>query len=1005
MAIAGAAAMFASLTADPVYGAAASAFNGRIASAVAYSQQAGTSDRAFNAGASISMTTGQDFLTGTPGNDVITARVFDNQNTLQSGDWVNGGAGADRLEADLGNSANFSITPETAGVETVSIRAQSRDSSDTSDNNLDSEGRVIVDAQRMVGVTRFDSTDSRADLIIEDVRTPLRTKDITIGMIGTDAGNVDYAVYFDRLRADGTSTATLSIELMDTRAATSPVAATAAAPLKDSPYNGFTFTLNGQTIRLVDDIPNSTDVTTFNGAQTYDQLLAAIQAMLVKPANLALYPSLAGITAAFGPTFEARDTKSGEIAVGRTIVLQGSSSAAVSLGVGNFIADDGVPADSGLHTVQTTATASATDLITSTIVLDDVGRGSNGGDLVVGAMSVGETSPSPGIARFEITVEQASALGIIASTANALKEVTVVSGAAKGSLKVQGFDNNTSLDAGGSRGDNNNNLPGAADQHNGFGFNDVRLIDMRGMTAPVWYDAQLTSAAFAKYIQRTDTQPDPAGDNNSTDGKTTLQVADIEYHGGSANDIIAVRLDAGVVSSNSNVQVGREDFTFQLWGNDGNDSLSVRIGDNSNDGLAGGLAENWYLHQKANANITINAGAGNDTVRTPGAGDAIILLGAGADTAYVDNTGSLASNNTVITNSGRAMWVMNSADQLAPANVARNVDDITSDTNETYNLYRARVTVTFMGLTAFVDLPSGVYRPTDLHINQAIKAAINNNAVLSKLLVAEDGPLYSLVVKSLIDGVMSNADLTVALTRSDATTFGATELAAVAAAYSLVAPNTTAADVNLASDAALVTFNTNADYIDQMGQSPAATVLVGANSVTPSDNTITGAAGNDVIVLGTTTAAAAPESSNDRVVYTNAAFDTDTIVNFQVGALAAGGDILDLVGLGGRINGTNPGNFNAGPAAATNLSINVVAETAANDTAAEIAALYTDAGPAATAARTHVYIAISPTDTNVAKVYRVDDPIGPTGNVAATLLGTIDLADVAWTTLTIDNFA
>lgn len=1028
-AIAQAAAAFSGMTADATFGAAATAFNGSIASAVAYSQRAGTVDRAFNAGATISLTTGQDFLTGTPGGDTIIARIFDNQNTLQSGDWIDGGAGADRLEVDLGTSSDFSITPETTSVETFSVRAQA-DNNDSGDNNVAGEAHVIVDAQRMVGVTRFDSTDSRADLIIEDVRTPLRTKDITIGMIGTDAGNVDYAVYFDRLRADGTSTAQLTIELMDTRAATSNVAATAAAPLKDSPYNGFSFVLNGKTIRLTDTVPNSTDVTTFNGAQTYPQLLAAIQAMLTAPANLALYPELAGITASLGPTFEARDTATGIAATGTTIVLSGSSAGSVSLGAGNFIADDGVPADSGLHTRQSTASSSATDLITSTIVLDDVGRGSNGGDLVIGAMSVGETSTSAGVGRFEITVERSSALGIIASTNNALKEVTVTSGTAAGTLKVQGNDNTTSLTAGASAGDNNNTLPGAVNQHNAFGFNDVRLINMSGMTNAVWFDASVNAASFAKYIQLADTQQNPAGDNNSTDGKTTLQVADFEYSGGSGNDVIAVVIDQGIAASNSNVQVGREDFTFSIAGNNGNDSISLRIGnaqstgprlataaETGNDGLinATGFVENWYLHQKANRNVTIDAGDGNDTVRTPGAGDAIIKLGAGNDTAYVDNTGWQNTANTVVTNAGKAIWVFNSTNQAAAAHVARAVDDISSDlTNDAHNLYRATVTVTFMGLTASVELPSfaagGVYTPTDLHINQAIKKAINEDAVLSKLLLAQDGPLYSLTVKSLIDGVMVAADLDVSVTAANATAFSPTELAAVAAAYGLVAPNTTVADVNLASTNAANTFNlANADYDAQFGndgQGVAGVDIVGAASTTPSDNTITPGTGNDVIVLGTTDSAVAlttaNEDSNDVVVYENATFGADTIVNFVAGTNAAltGNDKLNFTSLGGI--GANLAAY--GAISNTHRSINLQDKTAANDTAAEVAALFTDAGAVITTLVTHVYLAVN-TTTNIADVYRIDDPTGATANVTATLMGTIDLADTVWSTLVADNFS
>lgn len=1021
-AIAAEVANFASLTGDATYGAAATAFNGRISAAVSYAQQGGTADRAFGAGATIAATVGQDFLTGTSGNDSIVARIFDNQNTLQSGDWIDGGAGADRLDADMGSSPNFSPTPETVGIETVAFRAQAKDPSDSSDNNLDGPGRVIIDAQRMSGVTRWDSFESRADLIIEDVRTPLRTKDITIGMIGTDAGNVDYAVYFDKLRADGSSTATLGIELMDTRAATSADPALRALPLKNSPFNGFSFKVNGKTITLKDPVGSDPlDTTTFNGSQTYEQLELAIQKLLTLPANLAAFPELAGITAKIDGTFDARDTITGELATGKRIVLTGSSAAGLTLATGNFIADEGVDPSSGLHTVQTTASSSSTDLITSTIVLDNVGRGSNGGDLVIGAMSTGQTSGSAGVARFEITVEQTSNLGVLSSTNDALKEVVVVSGAAKGSLSVKGNDNNTSLVAGALKGDNNNVLPGAT--HTAFGFSDVRLIDMKGMAASVSYDAQITGGSFSKYVQVSDTQPDPAGDNTSTVGKTTLQVADFKYSGGSANDTIAVVIDQGIAASQSTVIAGREDATFLVEGMDGNDSISVRIGNpltpgattlaqTGNDGLinATGLVEPWYEHQKANANVTIDAGAGNDTVRTPGAGDAKILLGTGDDTVYVDNTGFQVSTNTIVTNSGRAIWVFNTNDQalLDGAPASRNVDDIKSDlTNDTHQLYRAKVTVTFFGLTASVDLPTGVYTPTDLHINQAIKKAINEDPVLRKLLVAEDGPLYSLMVKSLIDGVMVDADLGVAVTIVDVATLSASERATLKTEWTLA--DDLPATITAAMTAAATAFNTvETDYDGKFGASPAGVELVGANSTTPSDNTITPGAGNDVMVLGTTSAAAAPESSNDTVVYTNALFDKDTIVNFQVGVAATGGDKLNFIALGGKVTGVGAQLTNTAtgtPLPATHRTVDLQIESTAIDTTTEIAALYTDAGAVITTAVTHVFVAISPTDASVAKIYRIDDPVGATANVTATLMGTIDLADVTWASLTADNFS
>ncbi|MFO1326909.1 MAG: hypothetical protein U1F56_06100 [Rubrivivax sp.] len=1055
-AIANAAALFSGLTAHATYGAAATAFNNRIAAAVAYAQQAGTSDRAFNAGATIALTRGQDFLTGTAGNDTIIARIFDNGNTLQSGDWVDGGAGTDRLEADMGSSQSFSVTPETVNVETFSVRAQSR-AFDSGDNNPAAEGLVNVDAQRMAGVTRFDSTDSRADVIIEDVRTPLRTKDITIGMIGTDAGNVDYAVYFDKLRADGTTTASLEIELMDTRAATNADPAIAALPLKDSPYNGFSFRVNGQLITLRDAVPNSTDVTTFNGAQTYPQLLAAIQKMLTLPANLAQYPALASITASLGGTFEARDTKTGAVAIGQKIVLSGSSASAVTLAVGNFIADDGVPADSGLHTVQTVGTTSSTDLITSTAVLDNVGRGSNGGDLVIGAMSVGETSTSAGIARFEITVENTSNLGIIASTNNALKEVTFANGTVKGNVTVKGTDNNLSITSSttatnGASGINdgvfNNYLPGATAQHNGFGFNDVRLIDASAMTGTVGFDAAVTTASFAKYHITNDTGADPATDNDSTDGKTTRQVADFDYQGGAGGDTINVVVAETVAGSHSNVQPGREDFTFSIKGNGGNDAISFRM-DRAADGTvaAGGL-QNWYEHQKMNQELNladrdnvgqvyISGGDGNDTVRKLGSGDVNIDLGAGNDTAYTDNTGSQSTaaiaQATALGNSGRAIWVFNTTDQdpAAVLPAARDIDNLESDDNDHYFMYKAVLTVTYRGVenktpVTIGSLP-GSYLTTDLHINQAIKAAINNDPVLAKVLVARDGPANSLIVNSLIDGDFDETDLSVDIELPD--DLSTTDVNALLKAWDDELDdggydNDEGGIFDLMDDE-LADWDATTDYDTALANDGAAD-RTGADSViTTTDNLIEGGTGDDVIALSTTVTdndvdedVDLMESSNETIVYTGA-FGNDTIFNFGADGyldvddagdddaaddtLTDGEDQLDFTALGGD---TFAGFLNDTPDDGDIMVDDQLDDTDGDGNPIapdidDVIDLFTDDD---TADRDVDAIYIEVQSSNVGYVYHVTD--GEDDNdLEVEFLGTIDLADTDWFDLTAANFA
>lgn len=77
----------------------------------------------------------------------------------------------------------------------------------------------------------------------------------------------------------------------------------------------------------------------------------------------------------------------------------------------------------------------------------------------------------------------------------------------------------------------------------------------------------------------------------------------------------------------------------------------------------------------------------------------------------------------------------------------------------------------------------------------------------------------------------------------------------------------------------------------------------------------------------------------------------------------------------------------------------MVLETAANDTAPEILALYTDSATA----QTHVYVAYDA--NNIAKVYTIVDAAGVgTGSVAVTQVGTIDLADTAWSGMLSGNF-
>lgn len=1011
---------FSGMANDATYGAFARAFNARVDAAVDYSAQAGTVDSPFAGwdGASYFTLSGaQDYVVGTPGDDIINAYEFDTFGTLQSGDFVDGGAGRDLLYADMVND-NTAVTPITKNVETLAFRAQTTGSG-SGDNNTSNANVIIVDAQRIDGELRYENNNSRADLVIEDVRiAPSQiTKDITIAMVETDPGNVDFGVYFDQhsLRASSSASATLELRVLDQFG----VQTDPTKPLLDNPYDGVGFTYSGVGVQL------RSPAHDLRTAENYTDFLTILQALLAAEPHTNGATGKPVVTAALGPTFTVTASNGVEV-TGTSIILTASGSG-VSFAPGTWIASGGVPADSSVYTGQIVASGVSNDLITSTIVLDDVGRGSNGGDLVVGGLSVGETSASKGVEKFDITVERTSRLQQIESTNGTLKEVVFKNGLSTGDITVNG-DSNTGM----AGGNGNNVLPGATGHGDAWGFNDVRLIDGSLMTGKVNFTALVSQASFAKYVLTTDTQGDPAGDNTSTPGQTT-QRADFIYSGGSNADTIRVEVDASTATSHSSVIAGREDFSFKVNGNAGNDSIHFRLADPTNVGTVG----QWYAQQHAftSNNVTIDAGTGDDTVRTPGAGDMNIWTGDGADTVYADNSGAgdytlntggfpgAISNvnadvsGAALNNGGsneRAMFVFNTGDQAAAMGAGvRDRHDLSSGTNITFDdgaatpdsLFRATITVTFLGLTASAELPAGVFLPRSLHVNQAIKAAINNSPVLSKLLVAQDGPGYSLVVKSLIDGTHVTGDLSVDATAFDASTLSVAqqqELWAALGNLGAVVPATLQTELN---DGAAF-FNGHAMYNTALA-GDGLNAIAGEASTTPSDNIIQPGTGNDVIVLGTTDDGATELlSSNDTVVF-GAAFGNDTIVRFTAGNPAAvfGADVLDLSALGGT---TPPALDSANAAAGAPASLgNVVAgeitirQFGTNvDTAAEVAGLYTDAS--AVNAITGLFIAV--TAGNVGQVWQVVDPAGASA-VTATLMGSIDLADTDWFTLVDGNFA
>ena len=731
-------------------------------------------------GETFTLTTNQDFfidgVNSTDFNDLYNAYIFDNQNTAQSGDMIDGGTGTDRLEADIGNSQNFAITLDTNSVEQFAVRAQANNNDDDSDNNMNSN--VQIDAERMIGTDWYESNNSRADVVIEDVRierkdayndaTDQITKDITVAMVSTDPGDVDLDVYFDQasLVKEGDNSAnsiTLSVsnqvEVSDYDVLN---------PLKDIPYTDVMFTVNGQNVVLNLDLTSVT---------TYDEMWTAMQTAF--NAEKAINPLLSNVTMTKTDDTDTFFSKDGIARTADEYVLT-IDNGTITPATTGWLAEGGLPSTNAFGAnVAVGDITTTSNLITSTVVLDNVGRGSMGGDLVIGGLSTGSTSDSMGVEEFDIFVDRDSELQNITSTNNTLQEVYV-------SNKDHFEDNNTtaagSLTVTGTvDGVANDDVDGGTNTIDAYGFNDVRVFDASAMVGSVNISAVLSDAVVEKYMELGDTANDGSADN-----------AEFDYILGTNDDTLTLDI------SNSNLAAAgtttREDFALSIMGNGGDDTITTMIGTG-----AGTSADNWYLNSKENANLVIDGGTGEDTITTSGAGDFVINAGADNDTIYADNSGA------------KAKWVVNAnnTDINNLDGTAGDLDGATAGVQSSLFLVNGKLTVALddyldtddaaaavSGYEVTVDIPTGVnYTVTQLEINQAIKDAINNDDVLKELLVAKDGPSNTLVIESLVDGLTSkdNLEITVASANVNAlANYTAAQQALIINAYQAYTSNSSA---------------------------------------------------------------------------------------------------------------------------------------------------------------------------------------------------------------------
>ena len=776
-------------------------------------------------------------------------------NTLASGDKIDGGAGADVLYAKVQGASTAeggdlgTINPETVSVETAHFEVRSGD--------IGLSEFVEIDAGDMLGLTEIGSVESDDTLVITDLTTLTNTgeygdrrdtSEMTIRMDHTGNASsteeaADLTVFFDQdyIEAGAAVSSSAQWFILDQDADLA-----GEDLLLNSDVAGIRATVDGEEVRIVvDEIVEAVAAGGENPFSTHAEFADELREELDRMIEAGEVDLPEGTTVDDDPEITDFTSLDGGVVSSLipAIVLTVPDSDVQAVG---FVKVEDAPGEFNVYGRLASATTETALLTETNIVLDKVGRDSDGGELIVGGMSNnGENefnggSGSKGIQRFNVEVEgdetQPSDLAAMHSTNNTLEEVIVT--AATGAEASLTIGNTNTVGDANAPFFNDADSDGVIDDGETYlgvssarneAMKDVRLFDASEFDNGVELHAHLSDEVVEKYLDLEDDDADPAADNVA-----------FQYLTGAGDDTLNVNL-----AKDNLAQAGtgtREDFSFAAETGAGDDTIELQIGD-----ATGDVADNWFRNTVENENLSVAAGEGNDDVLTYGAGAFTIDGGAGNDRIRTDDSGDTAADAT----DGKAVYVFNVVDE--------ELDDLEAGPRlENPGVAETTVTVNFLGVTAEAlvgntDLPDGGTL-TDLAINQAIKDAINNDEYLSDLLVAEDGPSGALVVSALTDGDRRLADLDISVT----------------AAANNAQQGNGLAEFGPGTGGGIIGNRYDTAFADDSGP------ITGANSSqTANTNTVFDGAGQDTIVLST--AAGAEEEvrlANDGEV--------DLIVNHSI---------------------------------------------------------------------------------------------------------------------------
>lgn len=680
----------------------------------------------------------QMFVDNLLGSSATNTQAQSVYNDLQSG--------ASRAEAMLNFAGQLQLEGNQAFASKLDI------ANSFAGNNTDIETLKDVVAKADSAYNLFFDTDTVNNNTGNDTDTSVATDQINaVGKYHIDRGtstiSKDYTFHLDNQigeqelynglflspilerQAAQSTNSQIFVELLDLRAEADGV-----DPLERLPADGFGFTLNGDLIRVV-----SPEI---DAANTYPELQAAIINRLQElangenlpdDANPEAYAKLSGFTVELGNTFTVTNQDGVDVSGTQVVLTDTNGADLVKAGFSNAGGIINNPGYTQYAELLDEAPQQIQQLITTNLDADNVGYGSQGASVNL----AGQSASDKGVEEIKLSANDGVWFTRLESTKETahLERIEVQAGSSdylRIGTQVANAQHVTSLVT--------------------EDFRKAGLIDVREFIANNADSTAVNSYISDNVVDRdynlADTQGNPVADNINTTYSLTA-----------GDDVLNLAIHEEVLEA--------VDTEVSVSTGAGNDIVTVMAvsGLDANGNVIMSGNGNWLANQQLNNNISIATGAGNDIITTPGGGNANINAGAGDDLVRTDNTGDKAifvfNNATTNIND---LLSNNDVDLTNGANGGN--DGVNSAVQQTYNMFKATVQVNFQGYESQVvniEYNANTYTTSALQINQAIKAAINNDPVLSKMIAAHDNNANALGIESLVDGVMTTDDLDITI--------------------------------------------------------------------------------------------------------------------------------------------------------------------------------------------------------------------------------------------------